>query len=88
MVKCLGKCIKIYISVLAMYYALLVIFFLPANAPEFEHVHFILHIEHCTLHTTCLYWILQMYCFTLQTSKTCLSWSQDLHGEMYLDLMN
>ena len=23
----------------------------PANAPESEHVHIILHIEHCTLHT-------------------------------------
>ena len=41
----------------------------PANAPEYKHIHFILHIEHCTLHTTCLYCNLQMYNFTLQTSK-------------------
>ena len=27
-----------------------------------------------------------MYNFTLQTSKICLGWFQDLHGEMYLDL--
>ena len=66
-----------------MYYALLVCFFLPANAPEFEHVHFILHIEHCRLHTTCLYCILQMYHLTLQISKICLSLSQGLHGKMY-----
>ena len=57
----------------------------PANVPESEHVHFILPIEHCTMHTTCLYCILQMY--HLQTSKICLSWSQDLHGKMYLDII-
>ena len=57
-----------------------------ANGPESEHVHFILHIEYCTLHATCLYCILKMYNFTLQTSKICLGWFQDLHGEMYLGL--
>ena len=58
----------------------------PANALEFEHVHFILHIEHCTLHTTCLYYILTIYHLTLQTSKIRLCLSQDLHGKIYLDL--
>ena len=58
----------------------------PANAPKSEHVHFILHIEHWTLHTMCLYCILKMYHFPLQTIKICLSWSQDLHGKIYLDL--
>ena len=40
-----------------------------ANAPESEHLHFILHIEQCTLHTACLYCIVQIYHFTLRTSK-------------------
>ena len=57
-----------------------------ANAPEYEHVHFILHNEHCTLHTKCLYCILQIYHFILQSSKICLCCSQDLHCKMYLDL--
>ena len=39
-----------------------------------------------TLHTTCLQCILQMYHFTLQTSKIFLCWSQDLHGKMYPDV--
>ena len=30
--------------------------------------------------------VTQIYHFTLQTSKICLSWHQCLHGEMYLDL--
>ena len=57
----------------------------PANAPESDHVHFILNIEGCTLHTNhfCCSW--QIYHFTLQTSNICLSWSQYLHGKMYLD---
>ena len=58
----------------------------PANAPESEPLHVILNIEHCTLHTTCVYCILQIYSFTLQTSKICLRWSQDLQGKMYLDV--
>ena len=56
-----------------------------ANGPESEHLNIILYIEHCTLHITCLYCILQRYHLKLQTSKICLSWSQDFHGEMYLD---
>ena len=59
----------------------------PENAPESEQVHFILHIEHCALHTTCLSCILQIYHFTLQTCKIYLCWSQDLHDEMYLDIL-
>ena len=58
----------------------------PENSPESERVYFILHIEHCTMHTTCLYCNLQIYHFTLQTYKLCLCWSQDLYGEMYLAL--
>ena len=42
----------------------------PASAP----VHFILHIEHWTLHTTYLYCMLYIYHFTLQTFKSWLSW--------------
>ena len=45
-----------------------------------------LHTEHCKLHTTPLYCILQIYHLTLQTSKNCLCWTQDLHGKLYLDL--
>ena len=51
-----------------------------ANTPESEHVQFLLNIEHFTLHTRCLYCILQIYHFPLQISKLFLSWSQDLHG--------
>ena len=59
-----------------------------ANTPEAEHVHFILHIEHLTLHITCLYCILQMYHFILKTlKKKCQSWFQDLHGKVYLDIL-
>ena len=57
----------------------------PANDPESEHLHFILHIKHCTLHIMCLYCILQSYHFTLQASKISLSRSQDLRGKIYLD---
>ena len=59
-----------------------------ANAPEFEHVHFIQHIEQYTLHNTCVYYILLTSHITLQTSKICLTWSQYLHGEMYIDILN
>ena len=60
----------------------------PAHAPVHAHVpvhspapiHFILYTERCTLHTMCLYCILQIYHFTLQTSKIGLGWTQDLHG--------
>ena len=41
----------------------------PANAPESEHVNFILHIENCTPHTRGLYWILYIVHLTLQKSK-------------------
>ena len=53
----------------------------PANAPESEHVHFILLIENCTLHNTDLYCILETYTVKI---NICLCWSQDLHGKMYL----
>ena len=33
----------------------------PVTAPESAHVHFILHIEHCTVHTTHLYCMLHPY---------------------------
>ena len=59
----------------------------PTNAPEYEHLLFILHIEHCTLHTTCLYLIFQIYHFTLQISKICACCCLDLHGEMFLDMV-
>ena len=37
----------------------------PENTPESQHVRFILQIENCTLHTTCLHCIFQMYHFEL-----------------------
>ena len=47
---------------------------------------FILKTEHYTLHTTCLYCLLHIYPFTLQTSKICLSGTKDLHGKINLNL--
>ena len=54
------------------------------NAPEPEPVHFILHIKNCTLHAIHLYYMLQNFHFALQTSKICMSGTQDLHGKIYL----
>ena len=58
----------------------------PVIAPESEHAHFILHTERCTLLTTCLYCIWKFYHLTLQRYNICQSWSQDLLGNMYLDI--
>ena len=33
------------------------------------------HNENCTLHTACLFCMLQIYHFTLPTIKSCLSWT-------------
>ena len=43
----------------------------PTSAPA--HVNFILHTEHCTLHTTCLYCVLHIHHSTLHTVKIWLS---------------
>ena len=48
-------------------------------------VHYILHIEHCTLLMAYLYCILQSYHFTLTTFKICLFWTQHLNSNMYLE---
>ena len=57
-----------------------------APAPQPAPVHFILHIEHYTLHIIHLYYMLHTYHFTLYTFKIGLSGTQDLHGKKNLNL--
>ena len=46
----------------------------PTHVPVPEPILFLLLTEHWTLHITCVYCMLDIYHFTLHTTKSCLSW--------------
>ena len=54
--------------------------------PESAPVHFILHIEHCKVHTTHLYCTLHTYHFTLHTVESWLSSNSSWWRQMYLNI--